>query len=48
MTTVPNALLAIDQPNDLPHDPPPRTIYRSPSGEDLIYCHPRDVAQLLA
>ena len=44
MTTAPAALLSVDQP----HDPPPRTIYRSPSGKDIIDCHPRDVAQLLA
>ena len=44
MTTAPAALPSVDQP----HDPPPRTIYRSPSGKDIIDCHPRDVAQLLA
>ena len=44
MTTVPAALLAIDQP----HDPPPRTIYRSPSGGTVSDCHPRDIAPLLA
>lgn len=26
----------------------PRTIYRSPSGADVIDCHPREVAQLIA
>ena len=26
----------------------PRTIYRAPNGTDVIDCHPRDVAQLLA
>jgi magnesium transporter len=40
MTTVPAALLAID--------PPPRSIYLSPSGEEVVDCHPRDIAQLLA
>jgi magnesium transporter len=44
MTPVPAALLAIDQP----HDPPPRSIYRSLSGEAVFDCHPRDIAQLLA
>jgi magnesium transporter len=29
-------------------DPLPRTIYRSPAGSDVIDCHPREVAQLLA
>ena len=29
-------------------DPPPRTIYRSPSGADVLDCHPRDIATLLA
>ncbi len=43
-TTLPADHLSID----LPHDPPPRTIYRSPSGEHIVDCHPRDVAQLLA
>ena len=28
-------------------DPAPRTIYHSPTGEDLYDCHPRDVSQLL-
>ncbi|MBY0488918.1 MAG: magnesium/cobalt transporter CorA [Gemmatimonadaceae bacterium] len=29
-------------------DPLPRTIYRSPTGTDVVDCHPREVAQLLA
>ena len=29
-------------------DPQPRTIHRSPDGTDVIDCHPREVAQLLA
>ena len=29
-------------------DPLPRTIYRSPAGTDVVDCHPREVAQLLA
>lgn len=29
-------------------DPPPRTIYRARDGRDVIDCHPREVAQLLA
>lgn len=29
-------------------DPLPRTIYRSPAGEDVLDCHPREVPQLLA
>lgn len=29
-------------------DPQPRTLYRSPQGADVIDCHPREVAQLLA
>ena len=29
-------------------DAPPRTIYRAPDGTDVIDCHPREVAQLLA
>jgi magnesium transporter len=44
MITAPESLLAIDQP----HDPPTRSIYRSPSGEAILDCHPRDIAQLLA
>lgn len=28
-------------------DPLPRTIYRSPTGEDVLECHPREVTQLL-
>jgi magnesium transporter len=44
MINAPESLLAIDQP----HDPPPRTIYRSPAGAEIIDCHPRDVATLLA
>lgn len=36
-------------PTSNPHvpDPPPRTIYRSKSGTDVIDCHPREVSQLL-
>lgn len=44
MTPAPADLRSLDQP----HDPPPRVIYRSPSGEEVIDCHPREVAQLLA
>jgi magnesium transporter len=44
MTTEPDALLSVDPP----HDPPPRSISRSPSGEDVVDCHPRDIARLLA
>ena len=44
MTTAPAALL----PTDPPHDPLPRIIYRSPSGEDVVDCHPRELASLLA
>lgn len=29
-------------------DPAPRTIYRSPTGADVVDCHPRDVPSLLA
>jgi magnesium transporter len=29
-------------------DPAPRTIYRAPSGAQVLDCHPRDVPQLLA
>ncbi|MCA0376859.1 MAG: magnesium/cobalt transporter CorA [Gemmatimonadetes bacterium] len=29
-------------------DPPPRTLYRSPDGVDVVDCHPREVSQLLA
>jgi magnesium transporter len=29
-------------------DAPPRTIYRSPAGGDVLDCHPRELAQLLA
>jgi magnesium transporter len=28
-------------------DPLPRTIYRSPAGQDVVDCHPREVSQLL-
>jgi magnesium transporter len=36
-------------PTAPPHepDPPPRTIYRSATGVNVVDCHPRDVAQLL-
>lgn len=30
------------------NDAPPRTIYRSPDGADVIDCHPRDLAGMLA
>jgi magnesium transporter len=33
--------------NPLP-EPLPRTIYRSPDGTDVVDCHPREIAQLLA
>lgn len=29
-------------------DAPPRTIYRSPDGTDVVDCHPREISQLLA
>ncbi len=35
-------------PADPLSEPAPRTFYRSPAGHDVVDCHPRDVAGLLA
>lgn len=42
--------LPASSPASTPHnaDPAPRTIYRSPEGTDIVDCHPRDIASLLA
>lgn len=45
---VPAALPVVDVLTDPAHDLPPRTLYRSPSGEEVLDCHPRDIARLIA